>query len=764
MKSLKLIALALLAFFNLAKANDTIYVSQNKSTELLFDQPVTKLSPVNEQLQLEVKGQTIVLKTQSTDFSPTNLTVNTVDGNQYKFNVLFSYDDYSFPGNTFGSQNSSQSNMIKGLPTGNKTNILGTTDMLLSVMYYDKYGRVVQSKSQNHLNGTDVMDNTYNNITGELLASIHTHTAQPTGVPAPVQTTIATAYTYDHMGRKLTTTESINGANPPTVLSSLAYNEIGQLKDKTVGNNLNTTSYTYNERGWLKSQTNGAPVGFNMTLKYNDATDPLRRQYNGNIANQVYTNGGSNIFSYQYDKLNRLTVGEVSPSLLSEVLTYDVMGNITSLSRDGTGANIYTYKNSNKSNQLQSVAGVTLGDYDYDGNGNATTDGRNGVALEYNFLNLPKSATKTGVALGYTYDATGRKLSKNYNGTVRNYVDGIEYNGSTIDIIHTEEGIARNNAGIYSYEYNLTDHLGNVRVSFTKNINSQELDILQRDDYYAFGKRKDPVVKPGTNKYLYNGKEIQDELGGQYDYGARFYDPVIGRFTTIDPHSDRYVEHSPYNYVSNNPLIYIDPTGKDLVRIRVPDGNGGVRFATVDSKIARQAYDYAWAMYEKYGVAVTESYRTDEQQRNVSGSGGMKGAVGKSRHQQGFALDFGVNAAFYKMKGRGATSSEKTEVGEHGESLGWDWRYGLADYPHFELTATDYGYSSLQEAYQVNKDYYNKVGGEKGIPVMSFDNEKKTVTINGKEYETIQLTKDEVKGIVDYLKTLQEKKKKEDEQ
>lgn len=138
---------------------------------------------------------------------------------------------------------------------------------------------------------------------------------------------------------------------------------------------------------------------------------------------------------------------------------------------------------------------------------------------------------------------------------------------------------------------------------------------------------------------------------------------MIGRFGSIDPHADRYVDLSPYNYVSNNPLIYIDPTGKDLVRIRVPDGQGGVKFAIVDSKIARNAYDYAWAMYDKYGVVVTESYRTDAQQRDVSGSGGMKGQVGKSRHQQGFALDFGVNAAFSKKYGRTTTTAEKTEVG-----------------------------------------------------------------------------------------------------
>ncbi len=123
----------------------------------------------------------------------------------------------------------------------------------------------------------------------------------------------------------------------------------------------------------------------------------------------------------------------------------------------------------------------------------------------------------------------------------------------------------------------------------------------------------------GTNKYLYNGKELQEELG-QYDYGARYYDAQTGRWTTIDPHADRYVTISPYAYVNNNPLLFVDPTGKDLVKIRVPDGNGGVKFAIVDSKIAMQAYDYAWKMYDQYGVVVTESYRTDAQQSNVSGN------------------------------------------------------------------------------------------------------------------------------------------------
>ena len=73
------------------------------------------------------------------------------------------------------------------------------------------------------------------------------------------------------------------------------------------------------------------------------------------------------------------------------------------------------------------------------------------------------------------------------------------------------------------------------------------------------------VFATTTDRYQYSGKEL-DRMNGLdlYDFHARQYDPVLGRFTTPDPLSEKYYHLSPCVYCASNPLRYIDPTGMEI--------------------------------------------------------------------------------------------------------------------------------------------------------------------------------------------------------
>ncbi|MEN5193212.1 DUF6443 domain-containing protein [Sphingobacterium faecium] len=462
------------------------------------------------------------------------------------------YDDYAFTGaSTLPASGITPSGLSYAMQTGSKVCRTDGSSPLVTVLYYDHKGRVVQTAAQNHLGGTDYVTNTYSFI-GELLSSSRAHKASPSGAV----TTIVTKNEYDHRGR-LTTIKHKIGSQDTVTVAAYTYNELGQLIGRSLGKKATEPDYVsnatlrYNERGWLKTSTAG---NFSQQLNYQDGTNP---QWNGNISQQLWgtTSTPSSTFSYQYDRLDRLSSGTATG--MSESMLYDDMGNITKLTRDGSAIN-YSYLG----NRISSLSGGLTGSYTYDANGNTLTD-RTGMTLTYNQLNLPATANKSGVSLSYLYDALGNKLRKTATvssvTTVREYVGGIEYNGANIDIIHFPEGYALKSGATYVYHHNLTDHLGNIRATLKRGATPTTVDVVQRDDYYPFGKRK--VVTGGINKYLYNGKEIQGELGDQYDYGARFYDSEIGRWNVTDPMSEKYFDHSPYNYTANNPIRFIDPDG-----------------------------------------------------------------------------------------------------------------------------------------------------------------------------------------------------------
>nr|WP_280671177.1 RHS repeat-associated core domain-containing protein [Dysgonomonas sp. PH5-37] len=91
-------------------------------------------------------------------------------------------------------------------------------------------------------------------------------------------------------------------------------------------------------------------------------------------------------------------------------------------------------------------------------------------------------------------------------------------------------------------------------------------EVVQKTDYFPFGQPIQVLSRDeGVHPYKFGDKEYDTMHGlNLYDFHARQYDPILGRFTSVDPHADSYYSISPYAYCGNNPLRFIDPTGMDI--------------------------------------------------------------------------------------------------------------------------------------------------------------------------------------------------------
>ena len=115
----------------------------------------------------------------------------------------------------------------------------------------------------------------------------------------------------------------------------------------------------------------------------------------------------------------------------------------------------------------------------------------------------------------------------------------------------------------YVYIYVGNETLDDFNVFFDDlEINHSYGPVVQKDDYYPFGGSFNSYSSGTENKYLFGGKELQSETQ-LYDFEARMMDPWLGRFSSIDAHTENRPWVTPYNYVQNNPITRIDPNGLD---------------------------------------------------------------------------------------------------------------------------------------------------------------------------------------------------------
>ena len=486
-------------------------------------------------------------------------------------NVIY-YDSYGYTGEKAFSaagaevgqtSPSVQSSAVKGLVTGHKSKVLDgneltTSGILLTTsLYYNDLGDMIQEVGDLYTGGTagTFRRSTLYRHQGEVAAIKESQTV------GSVTTTVVRKYGYDYSGRQTSVKQSVNGgAYIP--LETATFDAIGRQSTRNLGSNVQTVDYSWDIRDRLSSINNPSSLGsdkFGISYTY---------ERGGNVSglSWAHSGGSTQSYSYAYDNYGRLTSGTHSDGN-SESAVYDLNGNFTSLTRAGVRAETLNYTYASGTNRIEYLKsnGVQK-NYAHNNDGTMSTDGLRGLNIAYNSLKYPKIVSNSSSTITYIYDAVGNKLAVLQDGVKKNiYCGEFVYDANLgVDYIITPVGQMTNNSGTFTPQFNITDHLGNVRSV----VNSSGA-VLQSTDYYPFGLAfADNNVT--TNRYLFNGKELENyTLGTTYlgtlDYGARHYDPRIARWTVPDPMSEKYYGISGYVYCAGNPVRLIDPDGRDPI-------------------------------------------------------------------------------------------------------------------------------------------------------------------------------------------------------
>ena len=376
------------------------------------------------------------------------------------------------------------------------------------------------------------------------------------------------SYEYDVAGDLLYVKDNATGNN---LVEYSVFTSLGQHKfaifPKPNNVSVKTTYEYYPETGRLKTLKTEKMVNGQVTATYQNLD---YQQFDGVGNIKILADSVNNItHNYTYDHLNRLTLANgVGTNAYTQSYQYDRIGNITYKSDVGN----YAYFYNNRPHAVRSTTGPININLDYDLNGNMISrlDGTKNLNLTYNYDNKPELIKKDGIDyLHFAYGGNGQRVIKYNYSTVQSVI----YFGDLLEIrpqgevIHIYAGSGRVASVPLSgcVRFYHPNHLGSASI-----ITDSNGDKKESIEYFPFGTYRDrqdfDSQCPNVN-YTFTDQEDDDELG-LYNYGARLYDPVLGRF--ISPDSIVQAPDDPqtlnrYSYARNNPIIYTDPSGNIFI-------------------------------------------------------------------------------------------------------------------------------------------------------------------------------------------------------
>ena len=254
--------------------------------------------------------------------------------------------------------------------------------------------------------------------------------------------------------------------------------------------------------------------------------------------------------SYTNDAANRLTswnytviISSSAFPVQADTYTYDNNGNRLTKQAVLTGQ-AGTPQNTNYTYDFENRL-ISLGYTNIPGITGTQTD-----SLYYNGEGLRTQAIRNNVAATYLYDGANVLVEKDVNNnTTKTYTRGVDFGGGIGSLI-AQNTISP--AAVGYYDYNDLGSTANLTTSTGTSASSYSYD--------AYGNLLTAQAGSDTNRYLFSTKEFDSRAGLDY-FGARYYDPEIGRWLTPDPLGFGGGQVNLYEYVENNPLNWVDPYG-----------------------------------------------------------------------------------------------------------------------------------------------------------------------------------------------------------